>query len=113
MSKKITELTAASTIQDEDSFVLEQEGQAMRLPGGVLRKYAEDNARTVAEDVWKNLPGVADIEVVEKSTEHTVDITYTDGVTEKMVITRDENDYPVQITTNGRVINCVWSVSNE
>ena len=39
MSKKITDLTAASSIQDDDSFVLEQEGQAMRLPGFVLREY--------------------------------------------------------------------------
>lgn len=113
MSKKITELTAASTIQDEDSFVLEQEGQAMRLPGNVLRKYAEDKAEAVSNEIWQNLPGVSNVEVIETVTGYTINLKYTEGLTEQMVITKDENDRPVHITMNGRPINVGWSVANE
>lgn len=113
MSKKITDLTAASTIQDEDSFVLEQEGQAMRLPGEVLRKYAEDKAEDVSNEVWQNLPGVASGETIETSTGYTINVKFTDGVTEQLVITKDENDYPVRFTVNGREVPWEWSVANE
>ena len=108
MSKKITELTAASTIQDEDSFVLEQEGQAMRLPGGVLRKYAEDNAKTVSEGIWADLPQVNSVKVTKGEGAVTIDLTLEDGSTSKEVITLDENDYPVSIVTDGVTCPITW-----
>lgn len=108
MSKKITELTAASTIQDEDSFVLEQEGQAMRLPGGVLRKYAEDKAEDVAEGIWADLPQVNSVKVTKGEGTVTIDLTLEDGSTSKEVITLDENDYPVSIVTDGVTCPITW-----
>lgn len=108
MSKKITELTAASTIQDDDSFVLEQEGQAMRLPGGVLRKYAEDKAEDVSNEVWQNLPQVNSVKVTKAEGTVTIDLTLEDGSTSKEVITLDENDYPISIVTDGVVCPITW-----
>lgn len=108
MSKKITELTAASTIQDEDSFVLEQEGQAMRLPGEVLRKYAEDKAEDVAEGIWADLPQVNSVKVTKGEGTVTIDLTLEDGSTSKEVITLDENDYPVSIVTDGVTCPITW-----
>lgn len=108
MSKKITELTAASTIQDEDSFVLEQEGQAMRLPGEVLRKYAEDNAKTVSEGIWADLPQVNSVKVTKGEGTVTIDLTLEDGSTSKEVITLDENDYPISIVTDGVTCPITW-----
>lgn len=108
MSKKITELTAASTIQDEDSFVLEQEGQAMRLPGEVLRKYAEDNAKVVSEDIWADLPQVNSVKVTKGEGTVTIDLTLEDGSTSKELITLDENDYPVSIVTDGVTCPITW-----
>lgn len=108
MSKKITELTAASTIQDDDSFVLEQEGQAMRLPGGVLRKYAEDNAKMVSEGIWADLPQVNSVKVTKAEGTVTIDLTLENGSTSKEVITLDENDYPISIVTDGVVCPITW-----
>ena len=104
MSNKITELTAASTIQDEDSFVLEQEGQAMRLPGEVLRRYAENSAKEVAEDVWENLPQSTNCVVKRVEQTITISLTLEGGVTSQSVITLDDNDYPISILTDG--VNC-------
>ena len=108
MSKKITELTAATTIQDEDSFVLEQSGQAMRLPGSVLREYAEDNAEAVSKDIWANLPQVTSMTVTKADSTVTIAMTLEDGSTSQSVITLDENDYPVSIVTDGVTCSVTW-----
>lgn len=108
MSKKITELTAASTILDEDSFVLEQEGQAMRLPGGVLRKYAEDKAEQVSNDIWQNLPQMNSAKVVRNENTVTISMTLEGGISSQTVITLDDNDYPVSIVTDGVACAVTW-----
>lgn len=108
MSKKITELTAASTILDEDSFVLEQEGQAMRLPGEVLRKYAEDKAEGISNGIWQNLPQVNGMTVTKVEGMVTIDLKLEDGSTSKEVIYLDENDRPVSIVTDGVTCPITW-----
>lgn len=113
MSKKITDLTAASTILDEDSFVLEQEGLAMRLPGSVLRKYAEDKAEDVANDIWQNLPQGTSVSVVKSGTTVTVTLTLEGGITSTSVITVDDNDYPVSIVTDGVACAVTWEGFDE
>ena len=113
MSKKITDLTAASTIQDEDSFVLEQEGQAMRLPGGVLRKYAEDKAEDVAEGIWADLPQVNSVKVTKADSTVTIDLTLENGSTSKEVIYLDENERPVSIVTDGVTCPITWEGFDE
>lgn len=113
MSKKITELTAATTIQDEDSFVLEQEGQAMRLPGSVLRGYAEDNAEAVSKNIWANLPQVNSVTVTKADATVTIAMTLEDGSTSQEVIYLDENDYPVSIVTDGVTCPITWEGFDE
>lgn len=106
--KEIDQLTEATTISDEDLFVLRQEGQAMKLRGNTLRKYAEDNAKTVSEGIWADLPQVNSVKVTKGEGTVTIDLTLEDGSTSKEVITLDENDYPVSIVTDGVTCPITW-----
>lgn len=86
--KRVSDLTAAETIEDADLFVMEQGGEAKSITGEKVKGLVKGKQ-------------IQKIRIAEADTMTVIDFTYTDGSSNADVITYDENGYPVNIKSNG------------